>query len=66
MDKQVATKLISDRLDKAYALLRECVAVSEDSGVAFYLPWGGEGTAERGMGAEYVPGSGWISSAGTC
>jgi hypothetical protein len=55
MDKQVASKLIGDKLSLMAALMRECEVIAEDSGVVFDLPWGGEGTDQRGMGATYVP-----------
>lgn len=55
MDKQEASALISEKLNLAHSLLGECVAISEESGVIFHLPWGGEGTDMRGTGATYIP-----------
>lgn len=82
MDKEQASKAIADNLDKISALLNECTKISDESGVGFELPYGGEGTLMKGMGAYYSPEgdtdaewrrneyleaySGWHSSAGTC
>lgn len=54
-DKELVTKTIYAKLAQADALLAECVMLAEESGVCFELPWGGEGTQQRGMGAGYVP-----------
>lgn len=76
MDTQEASNLISNKLDAARKLLDECVCISEQSGVPFSLPWGGEGTSESGIGADYIPKTcdklgyydhtGWNPSAHTC
>lgn len=76
MDKQVAAQQIADKLRQAQQLMDECVRISEESGVGFDLPWGGEGTHQCGMGAYYCPKDdpsagyydheGWNPSAGTC
>lgn len=54
-DKELVSKAIAAKLRQADDLLVECVLLSEESGVCFTLPWGGEGTSQRGMGAGYVP-----------
>lgn len=76
MDKKIASKLIADYLEAAEHALRNAVRVADMSGVAFDLPWGGEGTEESGIGAKYVPAGseeanyydreGWNPSAHTC
>lgn len=78
LTKQEVSKLIAEKLDKADDLLQECVALADEHGVMFSLPWGGEGTSQRGMGADYVPGNseefrrgwyddeGWQPSAHSC
>lgn len=55
MDKAVASKLIAECLEIAHAKMNEAVALAEDSGVCFTLPWGGDCGDQRGMGAKYVP-----------
>jgi hypothetical protein len=54
-DKELITKAINAKLAQADVLLAECVMLAEEGGVCFTLPWGGEGTMQRGMGATYVP-----------
>lgn len=54
MDKEQILKLISDKLRQTEALIDECVALADEHGVVFHLPWGGEGTNQRGMGACYI------------
>jgi hypothetical protein len=54
-DKELVSKAIAAKLAQADVLLAECVMLAEESGVCFELPWGGEGTQQRGMGAGYVP-----------
>jgi hypothetical protein len=82
MNKQEVLTLIDRKLAVAHNEMLECVALSEEHGVMFSLPWGGEGSYQRGMGADYVPESasdetkrwalnnppytGWQPSAGTC
>ena len=78
MDKQFASELIAAALQTAQEALNSAVAISEQSGVSFELPWGGEGSSESGMGATYLPEGhpritngydnywGWNPSAGTC
>jgi hypothetical protein len=53
--KQEAAKIIDDKLKQAWQLVEDCVKLAEHSGCCFELPWGGEGTDQRGMGATYVP-----------
>lgn len=72
MEKEEASKIIAEKLEYAYALINECVKISNESGVWFTLPWGGEGTEEAGMGASYHPindgyhENGWNPSAHSC
>ena len=82
MDKQAALELINRKLKQAQDLMDECVFIAEGASVVFHLPWGGEGTAQRGMGASYYPTTlteedrkyhyvdewetGWQPSAGSC
>jgi hypothetical protein len=54
-DKELIVKAINAKLAQADVLLAECVLLAEEGGVCFSLPWGGEGTSQRGMGATYVP-----------
>lgn len=56
-EKEEALATINRKLDEANKLLDDCVKLSEHAGVVFSLPWGGEGTDQRGMGACYVPAS---------
>lgn len=80
-DKQAVMELIAKKLDQANALIEECVFLAEEVGTTFNLPWGGEGTSQRGMGATYIATTadqrtidvfsndgyaGWNPSAGTC
>lgn len=80
-DKQAVIQLINKKLKQANDLMQECVFLAEEAGVVFNLPWGGEGTDQRGMGATYVPttadektieyfsnwgDTGWNPSAGSC
>lgn len=55
MTKEQATKLIAECMERAWNAVNEAVAIAEDSGVVFHLPWGGEGTSQAGMGATYIP-----------
>jgi hypothetical protein len=81
VDKKEALETINKKLKQAQNLMDECVFIAEEAGVMFELPWGGEGTSQRGMGAQYIPQSadertidffsidgttGWQPSAGTC
>ncbi len=79
MDKQKASKAIAKLLQEADDAVKKAVQISEASGVSFHLPWGGEGTDQRGMGASYYPEGhskignqwddcqqGWNPSAGSC
>lgn len=82
LTKEEVSARIANKLQLAAALMDDCVALSEEHGVMFSLPWGGEGTNQRGMGACYVPnsasdddkrwnmnewsGPGWQPSGGTC
>jgi hypothetical protein len=81
-EKEAAVAVINLKLNMAKELMEDCVKLAEHAGVVFSLPWGGEGTDQRGMGADYVPqtasqrdkddfcndwcGWGWQPSAGTC
>jgi hypothetical protein len=59
MDKQEATKLISEKITAAYALISEAEAISEQSGVGFNFD------LTYGMGGHYLPQSQaaeWFSS----
>jgi hypothetical protein len=55
LSKEQAAKVIDEKLQKALKLIEDCVTTAEHAGVVFHLPWGGEGTSQRGMGASYVP-----------
>jgi hypothetical protein len=55
MTQQESYELISKKLEQAKNLINEAVSISEQHGVVFTLPWGGEGTSEAGLGATYVP-----------
>jgi hypothetical protein len=78
MNKQEVTQLIERKLAVAYNEMLECVGLADEHGVIFSLPWGGEGTSQSGMGADYVPDTatdyekqwcdhtGWQPSAGSC
>jgi hypothetical protein len=54
-EKQEALATINRKLNEANKLMDDCVMLAEHAGVCFELPWGGEGTGQRGMGAAYVP-----------
>lgn len=80
--KQAAMEVIELKLKTAHQLMLDCAKLADHEGIVFHLPWGGEGTEWRGMGATYVPESasdddkrwnlneysscGWQPSAGTC
>jgi hypothetical protein len=82
LTKEEVSERIANKLRLALELMDDCVALSEEHGVVFELPWGGEGTNQRGMGATYVPETaseqekkwnlntydrpGWLPSGGTC
>lgn len=53
--KQKAAKEIAKLLKEANELMDKAVELSEKHTVAFTLPWGGEGSDQRGMGATYSP-----------
>lgn len=55
MDKKYVLQVIDAKLQQAQALMNECTELSDKYGVVFQLPWGGEGSHQRGMGATYVP-----------
>lgn len=80
-DKQLVMEAIARKLEQAKQLMEECVFLAEEVGATFNLPWGGEGTAQRGMGATYIATTadertiemfsnwgeaGWNPSSGSC
>lgn len=75
MTKEEACALIAAKTLELRKLFDECVAIADEHKVVFELPWGGEGTDERGLGGFYDPTGecyvfsdyqGWNPSAGTC
>ncbi len=76
LSQQEANRLISLKLEFAYNLIKDCTEIADACRVSFCLPWGGEGTSERGLGGEYVPEgsdalnyhdkSGWNASSHSC
>lgn len=76
MDKQTASQQLAEKREQLRRLFDECVAISDESGVVFETPWGGEGSYEAGLGGRYVPENntdelrwndvGWNPSAHSC
>lgn len=58
MDKQQASKELSEKLAQMQTLFHECMAISVAAQVPFDLPWGGEGCGALdgyGAGATFYP-----------
>lgn len=79
MGKEQAVKLMAEKVSQLRTLFDECVTLADQEGIKFEMPWGGEGTRERGIGGVYCPTQeiadnlwydyaqvGWNSSSGVC
>jgi hypothetical protein len=55
MTKEEAVKLLAEKCEELHKLFNECVAIADENEIIFELPYGGEGTAERGLGGYYDP-----------
>lgn len=75
MTKEEASKLLAEKCQTLRTLFDECVKIANENEIIFELPYGGEGTPERGLGGHYDPTgevcqwsdyAGWNPSAGTC